>query len=128
MAIILSRANFHGAWQCMGLISVACLVSHLVGLILVWRSASWRGVRMAFFAAQAVLFPWAWVGLLLWAVMPFAGAFDGEAIDDGPFNAVCSPASWLVTSLFALILEWRDNRHTAPRQLAPSDPTLSISP
>lgn len=128
MAIILSRATFHGAWQYMGLISLGSLVSHLVGLILVWRPVSWRGVRLAFFAAQTILFPTAWVGLLLWAVMPFAGAFDGEAIDDGPFNAVCAPASWLVTSLLALVLEWRDNRHAAPRQLDTSDPTFSISP
>jgi hypothetical protein len=84
---------------------------HLGALVLIWNSKLTHGVCQGFFGAQLLLFPMGWNPLawLMWiAVLP-VGPIDGEAIQDGPFNAGFATVSWWAASgiifFWALLLE-----------------------
>jgi hypothetical protein len=82
--------------------------SYAVGFVLIF-SRRFFGLRSTrwFFAIQALLFPFAWAGLLAFPVIAFSiftGQMDRESFIDIPFLWVTAHTVWLVTSM---LIVWR---------------------
>ncbi len=126
LALMLSRGSWAGAMHCLGPIGAACIGFHVIGAVLLWCSDAWRGLRMSFFAFQALL-PTGWSGLIIWVAAAFDLVMDGEDLDEGIGQAMFAAGSWLVISLCILFADARARWVQRRSQMSLSSASASVS-